>query len=746
MIDPDDPLEVQLEKQRRIIDALIRRSERRHEVGDNAYALFQSAMSLQSEVWKKTRDLEEALDSLGQTSRDLEAARIAQETLQKNLAEAMDTMEGGFALFTDSRLQVCNTLFRRLLPDVEPLIGSGLDFGVYMDAVQRSRFVRPDAAHEVGPLADSLPKAGAGRFASYVLPLRNDRWFQISHHQTSDSNVVVLQTEITDIVRENRRQKAQLIDRHGQFLQAAFDHMSLGICAFSAQGTLLVRNDRFGDLLGVPLRLLKPGTDIRRILGYLARFDLLDRESTQLDTEGWLRAMFRGQAAHGRFRRSDRMCLDLRVRPLPEGGFVVSIMDITAEADAAADLERRVEERTAELTEANRLLEIKTAEQARSEEALRVAKEAAEAANRSKTRFIAAASHDLLQPINAAKLYISNLLESEMPAPALDKVERLRRSFSSIETLLHAILDISRLDSPGTDFNITDFPIGQLLESVASDLGPLAEKKGIGLHVVPCRHWVTSDRRYLGRSIQNLVVNAIQYTDAGRVLVGCRHRGDRLVLQVSDTGIGIAPEDSSRIFNEFTRVGKNSAGGGMGLGLSIVERACRHLHHPLKLVSVPGRGSTFTIEVPLASAAALGEDGPSVHPGDRIRAFRLIVLVVENDPDVLDATTGKLESWGASVLGAASTAGAVALMQEIGTPPDIILADYHLDGEDTGLETIRTLRDIAGQTIPAVLITADRSKAVQTTAERMQVSVLTKPVQLARLRSLIDWKTRAQVA
>lgn len=744
MIDPNEPPEIQIERQQRIIEALIRRAERRHEVGDSPYALFQSAVSLQSEVWKKTRDLAEALDSLGQTSRDLEAARTAQEALQKNLAEAMNAMEGGFALFTEGRLQLWNTLFRRLLPDIEPMILPGLGFESYLDAVRSSRFVRPDAGNEVGPLAGSLSQTDSGHFASYVLPLRNDRWFQVSHHRTSSNNIVVLQTEITDVVRENRRQKAQLIDRHGQFLQAAFDHMSLGICAFSAKGSLLVRNDRFGELLGVPLRLMKSGTDIRRIVGYLARFDVLDRDSGRFDSEGWLKAMFRGQTAQGRFRRSDGMCLDLRVRPLPEGGFVVSIMDITAEADAAEALERRVEERTAELTEANRLLELKTAEQARSEEALRLAKEAAEAANRSKTRFIAAASHDLLQPINAAKLYISTLQETEMPAPARDKVERLQRSFASIESLLHAILDISRLDSPGTEFNITAFCIGPLLQAIATDFGPLADEKGITLQVVPCNHWVTSDRRYLSRSIQNLVVNAIQYTETGRVLVGCKHRGDRLVVEVSDTGIGISPADQTRIFNEFTRVGRG--GGGMGLGLSIVERACRHLGHPVRLTSEPGRGSTFSIELPRANAIPGAEDMPAARPHERTTAFPHIVLLVENDPNVLQATSEKLESWGAGVLSATSTEAALALMHQIGTLPDIILADYQLDGDDTGLDTIRCLRAVAGYPVPAVLITANRNRSVLKAAEKMDVSVMTKPVHLARLRSLIDWKTRTQVA
>ncbi|MCA8883101.1 MAG: PAS-domain containing protein [Rhodobacteraceae bacterium] len=741
MIDPNDPLDVQVQKQRRIIDALIRRAERRHELGHSAYSLFQSAISLQATVWEKTRDLEDALDSLGQTARDLEAARREQESLQRTLADAMIAIEGGFALFSDRRLQICNTLFRRLLPDVEPMIRPGLDLDAYLEAVHNSRFVSRETETDVGLLADVVPRSSDTHFASSVVPLKNDRWFQISRHAASSNNIVVLLTEITEIVRETRRQKEELIDRHGQFLQIAFDHMSLGLCAFSDAGELQVRNDRFGELLGVPLRLLKRGSAFRRIVEHLGRFDLLDRDDTDHDGEGWLKSILRGQPAQVRFRRSDGMCLDLRVRPFPEGGFVVSIMDITAEADAAVALEQRVRERTAELTEANRLLEQTAAEQARTEEALREAKEDAEDANRSKTRFIAAASHDLLQPINAAKLYISTLREAELTDTARDTVERLGRSFSSIEGLLHAILDISRLDSPGMDFNITSFCIGPLLHNIQTDFAPLAEEKGIRLTVVGCSRWVSSDRRYLSRSIQNLVVNAIQYTDAGRVLLGCRLYRDRVRVEVHDTGIGISEEDQARIFNEFTRV--RDAGGGMGLGLSIVDRACRHLGHPLQVTSQPGKGSSFFIELPLAASPAPTLDRPSTDdPALDDAEPGLIALLIENDPEVLHATTQKLESWGITVVAVASTPDAVAIMDDLGTPPDIILADYQLDNGETGLDAVRILRDRAGYEVPAILITANRDKAVLRQAEAMSLPVLAKPVHLARLRSLIDWTTR----
>ncbi len=755
MIDPTEPLEVQIEKQAKIIEALISRSQRGHEVGSSAYSLFQSAIVLQAAVWEKTKDLEVALDTLGRASSELELAHRLQERMQKNLADAMVAVEGGFALFSEDRLQVCNDFFRRLLPDVEPLIEPGLGFEDYLNAVAESKFILPPEEGVAGHGGERWPQPRDRRFSSHVLALRNDRWFQMAYRQTSSGNIAVLQTEITDIVRQNQREKDRLIDQHAHFLQAAFDHMSLGICTFSAEGALLVRNERFGALLGVPLSLLKKGTSFRRITEYLDRFEALKPHGamSKRGLDGWTKTLRRGGVVQDRFRRPDGVCLDIHIHALPDNGFIVSITDVTVETEAAEarqrinqTLERRVKERTAELTEANRLLRIQSVEQAKTEEALRLAKEAAEAAHASKTRFLAAASHDLLQPINAAKLYISTLKEKVSERGAADTVERISRSFTSIESLLHALLDISRLDSPGAEFNVTSFCLEDPLQSLAEDLSPLAAEKGIGLTIVPSTRWVTSDQRYLMRSVQNLVVNAIQYTETGRVLVGCRRSGDMLRIEVWDTGIGISEADQSRIFNEFTRVGNSNTGPGMGLGLSIVERACRHLGHRVRLTSQPGKGSGFSIELPLAQpgygARVRGVAAEPVSHG----TLDLIVMIIENDADVLHATTQKLDSWGASVLGTTSTEGALKLMNGVGTPPDIILADYQLDDGDNGVEAIRALRAEAGVDIPAILITANRSKALLQLGERMGFSVLTKPVQLSRLRALIDWKTRRQVA
>ncbi len=381
---------------------------------------------------------------------------------------------------------------------------------------------------------------------------------------------------------------------------------------------------------------------------------------------------------------------------------------------------------------------------ARAEEELRVAKEVAEEANRAKTRFVAAASHDLLQSVNAAKLYISGLRERSVPADAAGIVDRLGKSFQSVETLLQSLLDISRLDTQGAEFNVTTFRLDEILDPLLRDLAPLAEEKGLALRHVSCRAWVRSDPHYLKRSIQNLITNAIQYTPAGRVLVGARRQGGKLLVQVWDTGIGILPDDQARVFDEFTRINGVGQGPGVGLGLSIVERACRQLGHRVLLRSAFGRGSAFSIEIPIVDAPTEGVGELADIGGSDARSddLELIVMIVEDEASVLEASTARLEGWGASVLGARTTGEAIALVKQIGAKPDIILANYRLAGADTGLAAIRALRDWAGEHIPAIMMASDRGQKLRDLGEVEDFTVMTKPVKIAQLRALIDWKTR----
>ena len=665
MIDPAEPLEVQVAKQAKIIKALVERANQRHELGGSAYSLFQSAVTLQGKVSEKTRDLEAALNTLGRASNRLESSEVARAQTQQSLTDALESMDGGFALFTAGKLRVFNDFFKRLIPDTRPLIKPGLTLGRYFEAVSTSADISPRDEADRLNLAGGMLRREAEAAPPFVFALKNDRWFVITYRRTSNNNTVVLQTEITAIVRSNRLEKTRLIDAQEHFLKAAFDNMPQGIGTFSADGTLLLANARFAGLLTLPIQLTPVGTSFGQIIEHLNAKVLIGAFPHD-NFDGLMRYLRRA----GNLKLRERHCrgpvLDIDIHPLPGGGCIVNVMDVTAESQTTEELENRVRARTSELTEANAALRRQYEEQARVKEDLRLAKGAVEAAMSSKTRFFAAASHDLLQPINAAKLMISTLGDMARGTELAETVKRLDGSFQSMETLLHALLDISRLESTDTKLPITDFPLDGVMQNVAEDMAPLAAEKGLRLDVVPSRLWVRSDRRYLARSLQNLVNNAIQYTLRGRILVGCRRRGDKVVLEVWDTGIGISKRDQERIFREFTRVGNGAgAGQGMGLGLSIVQRACAHLGHRVAVRSKPGVGSVFSIELPVAEAAETAPR-PRRSPSDPAPAAEmdLIVLLVENDPGVLFAMTQKLESWGASVLACASLSWYLASLSD----------------------------------------------------------------------------------
>lgn len=740
MIDPADPPEIQIAKQRKIIDALMRRVESGTEMGSSAWSLFNSAISLQSQVWAKTRDLEQALDTLSEASDQLESAQEARRAIQSNLADALASMESGFALFSEDGLQICNDLFRTLLPDLSRRIRRGMPLDTYLDALHSSRFVDPKGSP---PHLDTAQPPGALDPQGFILPIKGDRWVQITRRKTAVGHQVVLQTEVTGILRRNRAERVELIDSQARFLRTAFDHLRVGVGIFANDGTLIGTNARFCTLLDLPIRLTDIGTDIAQIVQHFSNGHRLSFQNRAISYTRWLDELRKGAEANWYVRHENGAMLDLSMLPLPGEAWLLTVRDSTAEIASKDLLEQRVAARTRELTHANAALRAKNDELEQIRAELQYSKDLAEAAVRSKTRFLAAASHDLLQPINAAKLFLSSLTESPATARSGQVVERLERSFASLERQFQALLEISRLDSTGVAFDVTDFPLARLLEQVEADTAVQAERRGLGFTIRPSALWVRSDLRYLTRSVQNLVLNAIHYTGSGRILVACRSRGDQVAIEVWDSGAGIAEADQQRIFEAFARGVRAGHSDGMGLGLSIVDQACRQLGHPIHLCSREGHGSMFRITVPLAQPER--DQAPAIPhpPHDAETDMDLIILVVENDPDVLLATSERLEMWGASVLAATSRAGAAAHIKEIGMAPDLLIVDYQLDDDDDGVQVIRALRAMTGVHLPAIMITASRLAALAQEAVREDFTLLTKPVQLARLRPLIDWKTRA---
>lgn len=394
---------------------------------------------------------------------------------------------------------------------------------------------------------------------------------------------------------------------------------------------------------------------------------------------------------------------------------------------AAVALEQEVQARTRELEQALADLSERNRE-------LAVARALAEEANRSKTRFLRAASHDLLQPLSAAKLFLSALTDTELDPLQAELAGRLSGAFESVEELMHAVLDISRLDSQRIEFQRKPVDLAALFRRLAIEYAPMAEAKGLRLSFAPTSAVVESDPTFLRRVAQNLVSNAIKYTDRGGVLVGVRKRGGRAWLEIIDTGIGIAATDRARVFDEFQRVGREGGAPGMGLGLSIVRRACAKLGHPIAMDSEPGRGTVFRISLPLVNPERAIEGALALPAGPSLRGR--VALVVEND----DAMRRAYELILKDRLGMVPrvTGGIAEALAQMGDdPPDVVIADYNLDNGDTGLQAIRDLRLRVGQPVPAIIVSARRDPEIGRASFEMGVPVLEKPVRPEELQAML---------
>lgn len=515
------------------------------------------------------------------------------------------------------------------------------------------------------------------------------------------------------------------IQYNRELLQTAIDHVGQGIAVFDRELRLVCWNRQFGEMLDLPPECYAVGVP----LGDILRAAQAEPEDGGADFEARLaRYAAGGPGAQERLTHGEAT-IEARSDPLPDSGIVVTFTDITAsvQAETALEranetLERRVRERTDELERLNQALER--------------ARAAADDANLSKTRFLAAASHDILQPLNAARLYVTSLVERAQGSEQGRLAGNIDASLEAVEEILSALLDISRLDSGAMRPEIGPFRINEVFAQLKLEFEPLAEAKQLKFSYVPCSLTVRSDRRLLRRLLQNLISNAIKYTPRGRVLIGCRRRRGRLRIEVLDTGMGIPRSKHKLIFQEFQRLDQGAREArGLGLGLSIVERIARVLDHPVQIRSVPGKGSAFAVELPLT--APLPDTRPlPARPGPATTALSgLVILAIDNEPAILDGMELLLTGWGCRVIKAQDAAGGRAAVHAAEVSPDFILVDYHLDGGH-GIEAVTDLRRTLGR-VPAVLITADRTRKVRDAALAADMEILNKPLKPAALRALL---------
>ncbi|MBB3168680.1 hybrid sensor histidine kinase/response regulator [Simiduia aestuariiviva] len=514
-----------------------------------------------------------------------------------------------------------------------------------------------------------------------------------------------------------------------ELLQASIDNISQGISVVDKNLRLVAWNRRYLELFDYPKDLVHVGRHVADLLRFNAiHLNISDTDDVEEFVQKRLTYMAEGSAYVVKRAHSDGRVLELRGSPMPGGGFVTTFTDITdyqRTLDALEEhrnlLEQRVSARTAELQESNQQLEL---------------------ANAGKTRFLAAAGHDLVQPLNAAKLFTNALLQQFSPNSNLMPMAQLQKTLQHLDSSLHAadsiiseLLAIAKLDAGAITPSPEAFHIKDLLDGLQQDFQLQAAAKGLSLSVHSATWTTCTDFKLLRRVLQNLLSNAIRYTEKGRILMSARRRGGNLVVQVWDTGVGIAAEHQNAIFVEFKRLNDNRKDGGLGLGLATVERLCKLLSIEIALRSTPGRGSCFSLTLPLSDASPRRIAPRSAGSRQGAQFDGLKVLCLDNEPAIVEAMQSLLAPWGCDVRGVLGATEAEQLLTTF--TPELILADYHLTEHTQGVEVAAHLHKLLGHHTPTIIISADYDDQVKAEARAAGFYFLKKPVKVAALRALM---------
>ncbi|MBB6125274.1 hybrid sensor histidine kinase/response regulator [Sphingobium subterraneum] len=505
---------------------------------------------------------------------------------------------------------------------------------------------------------------------------------------------------------------ARILDDTGQSLRfskgllaSILENIDQGVSVVDRQLNLVAWNGRYLELFDYPPGMVRVGAPVADLIRYNAERGECGPGEVEAHIERRLNHMRHGQPHSFKRVRPDGRILKTVGGPMPSGGYVMSFTDVTVEEQALAalemartELEMRIEERTSELRAAN----VALAE-----------------ADEDKTRFLAAASHDLLQPLHAARLFSAALGRDLVGAP-VELLGKLDRSILSAETLLRSLLDISKLDAGGVSPEAQPLRLRGMLVELVETMRPLAVEKGLEIRIGPGDASVETDPGLLRSIVQNFLSNAIRYTQSGGVIVGVRHRGSRARIDVIDTGPGIAEEKHKVIFREFERL-PNASEGGIGLGLAIVERTARLLDGRISLRSREGRGSRFSIALPLGRPS-LAAPSP-VPPEQGYSATPLSILVADDDPTNCEALQGWLRRLGHDVKSVTSPAAAMSCQELF----DVALIDFNLGGDMDGIELIEALR-LNSPTTHFALVTAARESSYAARAQALGISVMRKPL------------------
>ena len=543
--------------------------------------------------------------------------------------------------------------------------------------------------------------------------------------------------ELAVLVEDASSQRQQFSQN---LLQSAIENASEGISIVDDELKLVAWNKKYLDLFDYPADLVYVGSPISGLIRHNVKRGLCGRGDIESQVNRRLNFLRRGSPHSSEREQANGQTIRIEGNPLPDGGFVMMFSDITAYRqaeqvlkEANLDLETRVYERTLTLAKTN--------------EALAKAHEKAEQAHLKKSQYLKACSHDLMQPLEAARLFTSALAEqSNLSNEQQRQVDNIDRSLKAANDLLADLAEIARLESGNIKANIQAFALNDLFEDLAQEFSALAIEQQVEFRLVASKVWVKSDRHLLRRIIQNLVGNAFRYASPGKVLLGARVFNNQVIIQILDNGPGIPVEKQLLVFEQFTQLNtpNNQSGRGLGLGLNITQSLAQLLGHSLSLQSKSMQGCKFSVHVEQAQPQIATM--AAVSPNFNVALKDITVLCIDNDPDVLSGMVELLSAWQCNILAADSRESALQEFSNHMNDIDILLVDYQLgylegqlEGEQAdGLTLIKDLRSQCHHSLPAILITATTEEGIEDKAKSYDVGYMRKLVKPAALRAMMS--------
>ena len=665
----------------------------------------------------------------------VEESNRALQTSREQLTAALENLATGVSVVdAQLRLVAWNRRYQQIFDYDEELLQVGRPIAdLIRYNAERNFFGEGNVDVQVKRRLDHLESGRSHRRITY---LPNGTVIEISGNPMPDGGFVTSFYDITELKRNEQALQASEAN-----IRLYTDSLPSMLSYLDNDCRVLFVNQAFENILGMPRETIlgRYTWEIFSEHEYKQRQPHIERALKGQSSSFELMIEYQGNAHH----------YEAIYTPHTKDEHVIGVFimyqDITQRREAEIQLkeanetlEERVAQRTQEISQVNSQLMRENQIRALTETQLQQAKQEAEQANLSKTRFLAAASHDLMQPLNAARLFTS-ALQNRLTGEAETLAQNLDSSLDNAEELLGTLLEISKLDAGATKPNLQPVNLVDIMSTLKVEFSALAQEKGIKLSARPREAWVMADPLMLRRILQNFLSNALRYTRQGGVLMGARIGSDKVTVQVWDSGIGIPERDQSRVFEEFARLesGRAQHDKGMGLGLSISIRLARLIGAELNLRSKENKGTVFSLSLPLTQERAAPKPANPLGRRSKASLAGLDVLCVDNEPMILEGMAKLLGDWGCQVRCCADQDAVLASIKESGAP-DLLILDYHLDNDVTGLDVLDAVKDTLDRPPASILLTADRTEETADKATAAGARIMNKPVRPAALRALMS--------